>query len=574
MKSAVGAAWRGATVWAALALLAVMVSGCGTPGPDGPADSFGLDLSVPNPQQQSGAIVFIIDGVNAGVFEQMLQAGQLPAFQKYFVDRGLYVPRAVANVPSVTLANLTSLACGQFPGHHEVTGVNWFDRNQLIWRNYETIAQKNTLDGDHLAPYVYSRFGDRTTVSIFFQPNRGTTKFFENWTSAGPPFYFGWFHFVDRLTLFRLGEMAEIARTRGEWPAVTYVYLLAPDFEGYAHGVDTDKYRDAIAHADRQIGRVLGDLERAGLLDRLVIAVASDHGLVHVRRHLDLATYLRKDLHLPLASKRLWEKTPFEDRLEYYRKFPAVLYGSGERYVALCLRKPIYDDQGKLTGYESWPIRPDANDLRNYPTRPGLRVDLVAQLAKLPAVRAVAYRRGGGIHLAVGDGEVSFAPDFGRDGPIRYTVVRGEDPMGWGIPSGTSLKSRQWLDRTADTDWPDLPPQLVAYFRSRRAGNVVIFAGGDWDLGTYLKAGHGGLDPQDMLTPMLLAGPGVPHARLAHARTVDLVPTLLGLLDRPRLYSDGMNIIPQAQAAASTASSQPSAPATQPCAAGAGEGAR
>jgi arylsulfatase A-like enzyme len=34
-----------------------------------------------------------------------------------------------------------------------------------------------------------------------------------------------------------------------------------------------------------------------------------------------------------------------------------------------------------------------------------------------------------------------------------------------------------------------------------------------------------------MHVPFLLAGPGVPHGRLDTARTVDLVPTLLQLLN-------------------------------------------
>jgi hypothetical protein len=544
---------RGRRLWRLAAVLLACLaglSGCGTPGPGGPADTFGLDLSITNPQRQSGAIVFVVDGVNAEIFQQMLEAGQLPAMRKYFVDRGLYVPHAVANIPSVTLPNLTTLASGQFPGHHDVVGVNWFDRNQLVWRDYETIAQKNTLDSDTIAPFIYDRFPGRTTVSVFFQPHRMATKFFENWTSAGPPFYFGWYRFVDRLTLSRLGELADVARARGEWPAVTYVYLLAPDFEGYAHGIDSPQYRQALMHTDRQIGRVLGDLQRAGLLDRLVIALVSDHGLVDVRRHLDLAAYLRKELGIRLAGKRLWETTAFEKRLAYYQEYPAVAYGSGDRYLSLCLRKPVRRD-GTVTGYESWLVRPSAGDLRHYPNSRGQEVDLAARLADLPAVRAVAYSAGADtVRLAVRDGEVEFAQPQGRDGPIRYRVIAGDDPLGWHgaigatAAGGTELSPRAWFDLTASSDWPDVPAQLVAYFRSRRAGDLMVFAGDDWDLGTRLRAGHGGVDPTDMNTPMLLAGPGVPHGTLDYARTADLVPTLLALLGRPPLVTDGQSLVP------------------------------
>ena len=130
--------------------------------------------------------MFVVDGVGGAIFEEMLEAGELPAIREYFVDRGLYVPRAVGNIPSVTMANLTSLATGRFPGHHGVVGISWFDRLNYIWRNYNTIAQKNTLDEDYTAPNIYEQFQDDMTVSIFYQPHRGATKFFENWHSAGP----------------------------------------------------------------------------------------------------------------------------------------------------------------------------------------------------------------------------------------------------------------------------------------------------------------------------------------------------------------------------------------------------
>ena len=86
---------------------------------------------------------------------------------------------------------------------------------------------------------------------------------------------------------------------------------------------------------------------------------------------------------------------------------------------------------------------------------------------------------------------------------------------------------------TAGTEYPDLPVQLVAYFRARRAGDVVAFAADEWDFGKVNRAGHGGIRPGDMFVPVLIAGPGVPKATLPVARTVDLVPTILNLLGKP-----------------------------------------
>ena len=538
----------------ALLLCVFVLAGCivPVPSPDGPADTFGLDFRLPPGSNTSGVMVFFIDGLNGEIFDQLLQAGELPAFRKYFADRGLYTPRAIANLPSVTLANLTSFATGRLPGNHGIVGVNWFDRNQLIWRDYAEIRQKNKLDEDYGAATLFERLGDRTTAAVFFQPHRGATRWIENWTSAGPPFYFGWYEFIDRLTLYRLNMIANIARVRHEFPALTVCYLLAPDFYAYAHGVKSAQYRDAIRHSDRQIGRVLGDLERAGLLDKVHIAVISDHSLGEVSRHCPIRPLLRR-MGLDVAHEDLWEKYSFEKRMEYFRRFSTVVYGSGDRYAPISLRRPIRRD-GKVVGLEAWPVRPRPEDLRAYPAlRPpkpaglaGLfapppqpvEVDLIAELLKEEAVDALAWPAGPEkVRLRRRGGEVEFAAAAGM---IRYRVISGSDVLGWkghvpdDVLAGTRpATGRQWLAWTHPTQFPDLPEQLLAYFRARRAGDLVAFAAEGWDLNSHNRAGHGGLLPSDVAVPVLLAGPRVPHGRLGPVRVIDMSATILELLGKP-----------------------------------------
>jgi arylsulfatase A-like enzyme len=538
-------------------LFLLLSAGC-VPGPGGRADSFGLDLSMPEGTKVRGAVVFVADGLNARVFQEMLEAGELPAISKYFAERGLYAPRAVANIPSVTMANLTSFVTGLFPGHHGITGINWFDRNRLLWRDYTTIAQKNTLDGDYTAATIYELLPDRTTFSVFFQPHRGATKFVENWTSAGPPYFFGWYEFVDRLTLSRLKMVAEVARKRREWPAVTILYLLSPDFRAYGRGVSSTEYREALKHTDRQVGRVLGDFEKAGLLEKLIVVLISDHGMVDVGQHWRLQRIVGKSF-LDIAPARRWERSAFEERLDYYRRYSSVYYGSGDRYAAICVRKPIRSAEGELVGFEPWPIRPGRGDLKAYPARqlacavsrhPMSRpadlskvdatVDLPGILLDYEAVDAVAYAAARNrVRLRRKAGEVEFRQDGGRGTPISYHLIAGRDPLGWAgkvgdeALNGRPFGSRDWLEMTAETDFPDLPAQILAYFRAPRAGDIAVFAAPGYDFTDFRKAGHGGLRAVDMHVPLLIAGPGVPKGRVKVARAVDVMPTLLELLGRP-----------------------------------------
>lgn len=530
----------------------IPMAGCGVPRPDGNPTSFGVDFSVPNaptPTRPS-AIVFVVDGVNGSIFEEMLAAGELPALRRYFIDRGLYVRNAVASTPSVTLANETSLVTGLYPGHHGVTGINWFDRNPLIWRNYETIAQKNTLDGDYIARNLYEHFPDRSTYSLFYQPHRGTTKFFENWTSAGPPYFFRWYLFIDRLSLYRFGEMMDLARARGSLPALTIAYLLAPDHFAYDYGVSSEEYRESMRHTDRQIGRVLGDLERAGLLEETVLALVSDHSLLDVHHHFVVERFSREQLGLDVAPGRLWEKQPFEKRLQHYQRYSCVPYGSGDRYAALCLRKPVYTD-GTHVGWEPWPTRPSADDLASYPTAHG-PTDLLGRLMEQEAVNAVAWSVGPDrVRVRLKAGEVEFHQPDGPGGEITCRIIDGADPLGWAgsVPeamlNGAPADPQRWFEASADTDYPDLPAQIVAYFRAQRAGDIALFAADGWDFNDVHHAGHGGLLPGDLSTPLLLAGPGVPNVTIDHARTVDFVPTLLQLLGRPTSERlDGQSLLP------------------------------
>jgi alkaline phosphatase D len=516
-----------------------LVGGCrAVPSADGPADTFGIDFMGCNPAGLRGAVVFFVDGLNARVFQEMLEAGELPAIRKHFVDRGLYAPRAVASTPSVTLANETSFATGLFPGHHGIIGNNWFDRNRLLWRDYETIAQKNTLDGDYLARNLYEHFPDRTTFSLFFQVHRGATKFVENSTSAGPPFFFQAYEYVDRLALFRFHLVADVARKRAEFPAVTVVYNLAPDFRAYQHGVESKPYRDAIRHTDRQIGRVLADMDRCGVLKDLYILLLSDHSLCQVTRHLPLVEFLRERLYLDVAPDRLWEETPFEDRMSHYARHSVVTYGSGQRHWAICLRRPIRVE-GNVIGYEGWPVRATPKDLRDYPGRYG-GVNLIEKLIAEEAVDALAYAVGPNrVRVRRKTGEVELHQPDGPGGAITCRAIHGDDPLGWKgkVPAdalaGKPQTARQWLAATFQTDYPDLPAQIVAYFRSRLAGDIAVFAAPQWDFQTGNRAGHGGLRPGDMFVPLLLAGPGIAPGRLGLARTVDVMPTILALLGRP-----------------------------------------
>ena len=564
-----------ALAWALLLAAALpFLCGCGAVTPDERhATSFGIRFPPAECTDKTTAFVFMVDGVNRDVFDRMLAEGRLPNIQKYFVDRGLYCDRCTANVPSVTLVNETSIVTSLFSGRHGISGNDWFDRSALFSRNYDTLDEKNLLDTDYRAETLFERLGDETTMSLFYQAHRGTSKYAENWTSAGPPFFFGMYGMVDHISLWRFDIVANVARVQGRFPALVFAYLLAPDMEAYRSGVSSSEaYRAALEHDDMHIGLILKDLEAAGRLDQTVLALVSDHGMVDVARHWPVEKFLRDDLHLGLAPERQRETVSYEDRLAYFNQYEAVLAGSGERFRAVYLRKPLAAGlrnggvkaagEEKATdllgaflgaalpflvpavaapGFENWLAHPTPEDLRAYPSRDGKAVNLIAQFLAAEAVDVVAYRAGPGkVRVATKKGEVELSRPSPESRSAACRVLQGADPLGYAAgKAGALMDGRphapaKWLAATADTDYPDLVPQVLAYFDAHRAGDMLIFASPGWDFGGANKGGHGGVRPGDMHTVLLFAGPGVPHERRSEpVRSVDLGPTILELLGRP-----------------------------------------
>ena len=561
---------------------------CGMPSENHPANSMNIDFTPPDNCVVKGAFVFVVDGLNAEIFNQMRTAGELPAIQKYFVNRGLYVRKAIANIPSITLANLPSLATGQFPGHHGVTGINWFDRQKLICRNYATISQKNTLDCDYKSTKnIFEHFPDSLTASLFFQPHRGATKFYENRLTAGPAFWAQQYKLVDRISLWRFNKLMNLARSKNKFPVMVYNYTLAPDFYAYKYGSESSKYRQALLHIDKQIGRVLADIEQAGILDKIYIALVSDHSMGPIRYHFKIKNFLQA-AGLCVAQKKLWESNSNYTRKKYFSKFDAVICTCGDRYSALYLRKPnwkippnlsrtlskpVQETSCKLnpeSPFLNWSVRPNQQDLLSYPLyyqsgknnssrkrktdnpfiipskhktpiEKGANFfvgNLIDILRVQPAVDLIAWSAGENkCCIANKIGKAEFNQPKGKNGPITYTVTEGNDPLGYGVKTGKefakTLSVRSWLHETIDTNFPGIAAPIVAFFRAERAGDIAIFAAPAWDFKTENLSGHGGLRGyDDLCVPLLRAGPGVSNQQIKTAYTTDLPITLLKLLGK------------------------------------------
>ena len=84
-----------------------------------------LDPAAGRPKHVVG---FLFDGTNANVIYDMAMRGEAPNVKR-LIDMGTaFGHGAMAALPTITLANHTSIITGAYPGHHGILNNAWYDR--------------------------------------------------------------------------------------------------------------------------------------------------------------------------------------------------------------------------------------------------------------------------------------------------------------------------------------------------------------------------------------------------------------------------------------------------------------
>ncbi|MBN2376340.1 MAG: alkaline phosphatase family protein [Sedimentisphaerales bacterium] len=519
---------------ALLALVALLMGGCGRLKPVNLIDE---NVQVPDKK----AIIFFVDGINRGGFRQMLAAGQLPQIDKYLIQRGTRVKNAVTAFPSITYAITTSFATGQVPGRHGVLGNRFFDRDQLFYVNYGTTKTYRDVDDHYRYENIYEILNDQFSVSIQTPVRRGVYRKIDNWATSGIRWYFGQITEIDCLTAERFNLIGDISQQAGEWPSLIFAYFPATDEMGHRYGPDSERYRKSLLNVDEQIGRICDALQASGILESTYLLLISDHGMAACGRdnYLKLSELIENTTGLKLTTEGPDLRTPYHERVEYFSQYEAVLANGGNRLGKLYLR-------GK-TGWSS-------------PPRPQQLREIADLVTSQPAVALAAYRDG---QVVVVQNAISRALIDRLDNvpgknlsnrQYRYRVIDSQCPLGYPSNSRASRlldekfhSGKDWLWATAESEYPDLPVQIIEMFDSDRAGNLVIFAADGWDFSPANIGGHGSVRATDMMVPMVFAGPGItPGGQIETARTVDVAPTIIEMIDQKKLEGrnfDGKSLL-------------------------------
>lgn len=287
------------------ALLGVEPRGDGTmlAGQDGAVRDDVLDGS-----RARHVVGFLLDGANPNVLYALAGAGEAPNLARLMAAGTAYEYGAVAGMPTVTLANHTSIITGRYPGHHGILHNAWYDRatgEQVVTNSQATWpwSMQHCLDGvESIHDAVHRTRPDAFTASVNEPCDIGAD--------------------YSTFDFFRRGDVPPIPKSPDGLPHVTerfvrphkdYAWSTIVDHMGteQAVGIWSGRYRDvsyptpvftwcnytltdsafhlggphseiadaSVRDTDARIGEVLDAVERAGAWDDTAFVVVADHGM-------------------------------------------------------------------------------------------------------------------------------------------------------------------------------------------------------------------------------------------------------------------------------------------------------
>ncbi|HEV7525638.1 MAG TPA: alkaline phosphatase family protein [Acidimicrobiia bacterium] len=251
---------------------------------------------------------FLFDGTNANVLYDMAARGEAPNVAR-LIEMGTALGHgAFASLPTVTLANHTSIITGAHPGHHGILHNAWFDRaagRQVITNSSATWpwSMQHLLPGvETIHHAVHRTWPDAFTASVNEPCDTGadysTFDFFRR--GEVPPIPkdpFGLPHTTERFVrpskdyswssiVDHMGVDQAVGIIGGSYRDQTYptprfcwCNFTLTDAAMHEGGPYSEIAAASVRDSDGRIGEILGALEHAGVFDECAFALVADHGM-------------------------------------------------------------------------------------------------------------------------------------------------------------------------------------------------------------------------------------------------------------------------------------------------------
>ena len=290
---------------AALLGVAPHADGTHLTGQDGEVRHDVLDLGGGRPRHVVG---FLFDGTNSNVLYDLAAAGEAPNVARLIEMGTAYQQGAMAGLPTVTLANHTSILTGRLPAHHGILHNAWYDRRtgrQIITNSPATwpTAMETLTEGvESVHDAVHRTWPDAFTASVNEPADIGadysTFDFFRRGqvppipeTPDGLP------HMTERFvrpskdcSWSTIVDHMGVDQATGIWSGryldVTYPHprfmwcnFTLTDAAMHEGGPHSDQAAAAVRDSDGRLGEILAAVERAGVFDDTAFVLVADHGM-------------------------------------------------------------------------------------------------------------------------------------------------------------------------------------------------------------------------------------------------------------------------------------------------------
>jgi phosphonoacetate hydrolase len=274
-------------------------------GQDGEVRADVLDLSAGRPRHVVG---FLFDGTNPNVLHAMAEAGEAPNVARLLEMGTGYAHGAMAGLPTVTLANHTSILTARLPGHHGILNNAWYDRRtgrQVITNSAATwpTAMETVFAGvESIHAAVHRTWPDAFTASVnepcdigadystfdFFRrgevpliPEDPTGLPHTTERFVRPSKDYSWSTIVDHMC---------VEQTAGIWsghyrdvsyphPRFMWCNFTLTDSAMHEGGPHSAMAAAAVRDCDARLGEILAAVERAGVFDDAAFVLVADHGM-------------------------------------------------------------------------------------------------------------------------------------------------------------------------------------------------------------------------------------------------------------------------------------------------------
>jgi predicted AlkP superfamily pyrophosphatase or phosphodiesterase len=266
------------------------------------------DLLTAPAERPDHVVGFLLDGCNPNVLHDAIARGEAPNLAR-ILEMGVgFEQGAFSSMPTVTLANHTSILTGAHPGHHGILNNAWYDRRlgeQVItnspatwpwamtslspevetmyqavkrtWPDAFTLAANEPCDtGADMGTFTLMRGGTMPTT-----PPKAHELPFATDRFVRPEKKYATASRVDHVGLeLALGVWgAGYQGIEYPLPRFSWVNFSLTDAAFHLGGPWSEVARASIHDTDARVGQVLDAIEARGVLDRTACFVVADHGM-------------------------------------------------------------------------------------------------------------------------------------------------------------------------------------------------------------------------------------------------------------------------------------------------------